>query len=198
MFKQGRGLLSDDNIQRVPEFVSHAVARGALLECSLIRNKSCFNRFFLDYDLETKTGKHLISVKKMPFKCQSTYHISLASGDFSSDSGAYLAKVEGNFLGSIFNIYVDVPEVGPEMAATIIYKHEAFCCHTKAREVEVFVKDCNTRYSLLEATWLAEGKNLQEIYDTQESKKRGTIKKLVNKKPRWHHDRGEYSLNFHR
>ena len=46
-----------------------------------------------------------MSVKKMPFKCVSTYHLSLLNGDYQPNSQAFLGKVEGNFSGSEFNIY---------------------------------------------------------------------------------------------
>ena len=122
MFRQGKSILQDDSIENVADFINFQVPRGSMLECSLIRNKSCLNRFFLDYDMITKTGKYLISAKKMALKCLSTYHLSLSQGDFNIGSEAFLAKVESNLTGSIYNIYAEVPEVGTEMLATIIYK----------------------------------------------------------------------------
>ena len=159
-----RSILSDSEIDNVDTFVRESVRTGRMLACNLHRNKTCINRFFLDYNLSTKEGKHLVSVKKMPFHCQSTYHISLTS-NYAEKSEAFLAKVTGNFTGSMYNIWEEVPGVGPELAATIIYQHECFGCHSKAREVEVYLKDSDTKYSLLEGVWLSEGKNLKEVYE---------------------------------
>jgi len=38
-------------------------------------------------------------------KWNSTYNISVMSGSYNEGDEYYLGKVEGNFLGSLFNIY---------------------------------------------------------------------------------------------
>lgn len=60
---------------------------------------------YLDYDLETNDDKYLLSCKKMPFHLGSTYNISLAKNSFSDSSEYLVGKIQGNLVGTIFNVY---------------------------------------------------------------------------------------------
>ena len=107
-----------------------------------------------------------MSVKKMAFRCSSTYHLSLFNGDYEQKSNAFLGKVEGNFSGSMFNLYTEVPasHLNSEVVATIFYSSKCFCCDLTTRELEVYVKDHSVRYYELEGTEFEEGRNLKELY----------------------------------
>ena len=122
-FRQGRAVIPDEGIRDTLTFIKTPIPHGQLLECNLRRNKTCSKRFFLDFDLTTEEGKFLLSVKKMALKCKSTYHLSLFNGDYEQKSNAFLGKVEGNFAGSMFNLYSEVPasHLSAEVAATIVY-----------------------------------------------------------------------------
>lgn len=86
-------MIPDEAITDALAFIRCPIVHGQLLECNLRRNKTCSKRFFLDFDLTTEQGKFLMSVKKMPFKCVSTYHLSLLNGDYQPNSQAFLGKV---------------------------------------------------------------------------------------------------------
>jgi len=60
---------------------------------------------YLDYDLMTIDGKFLLGIKKMAFKCGSTYYISLMRESYNEFDEYYLGKVVSNFMGSMFNLY---------------------------------------------------------------------------------------------
>jgi hypothetical protein len=61
--------------------------------------------FFIDYHLVTASDeKFLLSTKKMPFKFNSTYNLSLQCGSYEETSDFYVGKVKGNFSGSVFNL----------------------------------------------------------------------------------------------
>lgn len=99
-------IIAGSEIQNVPEFVRSPIPIGKRLQSSLTRNKSCTSRYFLDYDLSTTDGKYLMSLKKMAFCFNSTYNISLANGVFDERNDFFLAKVQGNFIGSVFNLFI--------------------------------------------------------------------------------------------
>ncbi len=46
----------------------------------------------------------------MPFNINSTYNISLQQGIFGDKSGYFIGKVQGNFTGSVFNMYTYIPD----------------------------------------------------------------------------------------
>lgn len=126
----GSLLIRSDDIENVEQFVTKAIPYAKKLQCILRRNKNTCKRIFLDYDLLTKDGKLLLSCKKISFKLYSTYHISLANGQYDQRSQYFLAKVEGNFVGSIFNLYSSkCNENGQrQMLGTIFYNDEWSCC----------------------------------------------------------------------
>jgi hypothetical protein len=128
--------------------VRNPVAYGKRLECSLVRNKTCSKRFFLDYDLLTTDGKFLMSCKKMAFCFNSTYNISLANGAYDEKDDFFLGKAEGNFVGSVFNLYAydHSSYQQRQIVATIYYFSELSCCSDKCREMEIYLKNDEYRY----------------------------------------------------
>lgn len=143
-----RKIISNREIQDVADFVRSPVPNGRRLQCTLTRNKSCTSRYFMDYDLATTDGKFLMSCKKMAFCFNSTYNISLTKGVYDEKNEMILAKAEGNFVGSVFNLYnrnIDSFQEW-EMVATICYSTDCSCCSDKCREFEIYLKNDDYRY----------------------------------------------------
>jgi hypothetical protein len=104
-FRFGKFAIKSEEITDVYSFVRRPIAVGKMVECKVIRNKKGCNFCYIDYDLLTIDDKFLLSTKKMAFRCSSTHNISLMSGSYAEGDEYYLGKVEGNFMGSLFNIY---------------------------------------------------------------------------------------------
>ena len=68
------------HIDEVLPFIYKTIPFDKCLETIITRNKKCSKMGYIDYDLETRDGLHLISCKKMPFHFGSTYNISIKKG----------------------------------------------------------------------------------------------------------------------
>jgi hypothetical protein len=101
----GKFAIEKDDITDTVAFVHRAIAFDKCLEGTIIRNKDCSKLGYIDYDFETNDGLYLLSCKKMPFHLGSNYNISLMKKNFKDNSEFFVGKVQGNFTGSVFNVY---------------------------------------------------------------------------------------------
>lgn len=75
-----------------------------MLQCTITRDKSGFNRLFPKYILSlSEGGRFLLNAKKRTART-SNYMITFDQ-KMNRKGGAYLGKVRSNFLGTEFNIY---------------------------------------------------------------------------------------------
>jgi hypothetical protein len=89
-----------------------------------------------------------MSCKKMTNCLTSAYNISLANGSYDERSEFFLGKVNGNFVGSLFNLYTYNTDSFEEMdmVATIYYSSSFSCCSDKCRGLEIYLKNKDIRY----------------------------------------------------
>lgn len=92
----------------------------------------------------------------MAFCFNSTYNISLANGSYDEKSDFFLGKSQGNFVGSIFNIYSSNNDSFQQlnMVATIFYASSFSCCSENCREMEIYLISDQYKYYELEGTEL--------------------------------------------
>jgi hypothetical protein len=87
-------------------FLMKPVPRGIMLQCTIQRNKSGFNRLFPKYSMHlSQDYNFLLAGKKRPKNKTSNYLISMSKDNLSVKSPHYLGKVRSNFLGTKFSIY---------------------------------------------------------------------------------------------
>ena len=76
------------------------------IQCSIVRHKSGFNRFWPRYTLSlSATNQFLLTGKKRGANKTSNYMISMDQEKIDKKSAGYLGKVRSNFLGTEFSIY---------------------------------------------------------------------------------------------
>jgi len=80
--------------------------RKMMVQCSIRRDKSGFNRFWPKYICHLSNGgKFLLVGKKRAANNTSNYLISYNMDCLESKPPFYLGKLRSNFLGTEFNVY---------------------------------------------------------------------------------------------
>ena len=77
-----------------------------------------------------------------------------------------MAKAEGNFSGSVFNVYkYDFESYQPkEMVATICYTSKCALCTETFRETEIYLLNEEFKFGELEG-FDRQSKNLKDLYE---------------------------------
>ena len=173
-------------------FLCEPIPRGKVLECTLRRDKSGFNRFYPEYTLYTSDGiKYLLSAKKRSGNATSNYLMSLDKNDLGSKGANFVGKVRSNWMGTEFSVFdaghnPDKPEPGSQPRRTLASVHyESNLFGSKGpRVMNVYVPSC-CKEAVRESS-------LKEL-----AKKEGDrVTHLVNKPPRWSQETKTYVLNF--
>jgi len=88
-----------------------------MLQCTIKRDKSGFNRLYPKYFLHLSTGNQafLLAGKKRPKNKTSNYLISMSQKDLNVKSSNFVGKLRSNFLGTEFNVYS--PGLNPKKRA---------------------------------------------------------------------------------
>ena len=88
-------------------FLNRPVPRGVMLQCTIKRDKSGFNRLYPKYfmHLSGMNQEFLLVGKKRPKNKTSNYLISMGEKDLNVKSQNFVGKLRSNFLGTEFNIY---------------------------------------------------------------------------------------------
>jgi hypothetical protein len=97
-----REILSNE-MRDMKKFISSPLRKGILLQCSIRRDKSGFNRLFPKYYMQTSEGLNfLLAGKKRAGSRTSNYMVTMDQKDFNTKSPSFVGKVRSNFLGTEF------------------------------------------------------------------------------------------------
>ena len=95
-----------NEMRDMKKFLTSPLRKGILLQCSIRRDKSGFNRLFPKYYLQTSEGLNfLLAGKKRAGNRTSNYMVTMDQKDFNTKSQSFIGKVRSNFLGTEFMIY---------------------------------------------------------------------------------------------
>lgn len=93
-------------MENMPAFLDRPIPRDFMLQCTIVRAKSGFNRLYPKYFLSiSDTHQFLLAGRKRPGNKTSNYLISMSEKDLKTKSPSYLGKVRSNFMGTEFMIY---------------------------------------------------------------------------------------------
>ena len=100
-----REILANE-MRDMKKFLTSPLRKGILLQCSIRRDKSGFNRLFPKYYMQTSEGLNfLLAGKKRAGNRTSNYMVTMDQKDFNTKSQSFLGKVRSNFLGTEFMVY---------------------------------------------------------------------------------------------
>lgn len=93
-------------MQNMPAFLDSPLPKDVMIQCTILRERSGFNRIYPKYFLfVSDTHQFLLAGRKRPGNKTSNYLISMSEKDLKTKSPSYLGKVRSNFMGTEFMIY---------------------------------------------------------------------------------------------
>ena len=96
----------ENEMRDMKKFLTTPIIRGIILQCTIRRDKSGFNRLFPKYYMSLSEGlTFLLAGKKRAGNRTSNYMVTMHQKDFNTKSSSFLGKVRSNFLGTEFMLY---------------------------------------------------------------------------------------------
>ena len=93
-------------MQNMPAFLDSPLPKDVMIQCTILRERSGFNRIYPKYFLfVSDTHQFLLAGRKRPGNKTSNYLMSMSQKDLKTKSPSYLGKVRSNFMGTEFMIY---------------------------------------------------------------------------------------------
>ena len=87
-------------------FMKPIPANIGQIQCTIVRHKSGFNKFWPKYTLQLSDSmKFLLTGKKRAGNTTSNYMITIEQDKLKKGAKGYLGKVRSNFLGTEFYLY---------------------------------------------------------------------------------------------
>jgi len=211
--------LRNMNPEQMKAFLMNPLpAKGILLECRILREKTGFGKLYPKFVFETDTGVFLAASKKQTKNKTSNYYITMDPNDLTTKNEKYLGKVRSNFLGSEFTAFgpgrnpKDVEcnnsearnEIREEMVS-VAYSSSLFGKKPRGpRKMSVYMpnvtnngeriarKAANPQVDGLLAIGEAQASN--PVADPNTS----LVQPFVNKPPKWNEQVGAFVLNFNK
>lgn len=174
---------------------------AGIIECTITRNKSGFNRFYPKYTLMLSEGeKFLLNGKKRGANKTANYMITLDQDNLKRKGKGFLGKLRANFLGTEFNIFdngENPKKTTPKEAVrnelgSVVYESNVLGSKGP-RKMKVLIPMLNKDGNPVEWKPVEKGESMSEQY---KDNKKSNMLVFNNKFPKWNDTVQAYVLNF--